>query len=244
MYGPAQDSRPGARPPYDSRVELWRIPAKSPDGRLARPDDRRPDRRERAGRRARGTRRRPNASSAYLLAVLVSAMSFGTTAGIVAAFGGFLLYDFLFIEPLYTLHGQRPRRVAQPDPAPRRRDRRRPARGGPAGPGGGGRRARAGGRALFRVSRALATRASTIAVLPGDRFDPADRGRPRAGLGGADPRGGPERVVADTGGGAARCRPPAMPCCAGCPATRPPSGSASTSRELVAVASPACLPTG
>jgi two-component system sensor histidine kinase KdpD len=45
----------------------------------------------------------PNPSAAYLLAVLVSAASFGTWAGIGASLGAFLLYDFLFIEPRYTL---------------------------------------------------------------------------------------------------------------------------------------------
>src|SRR6476620_6225882 len=44
----------------------------------------------------------PNASSAYLLAVLVCAMTFGTGAGILAAVGGALLYDFLFVEPVHT----------------------------------------------------------------------------------------------------------------------------------------------
>ena len=45
----------------------------------------------------------PNASATYLLAVVIVAVAAGTTPAIVTAVGSFLLYDFLFIEPLYTL---------------------------------------------------------------------------------------------------------------------------------------------
>jgi two-component system, OmpR family, sensor histidine kinase KdpD len=151
----------------------------------------------------------PNASSAYLLAVLVSAMSFGTTAGIVAAFGGFLLYDFLFVEPLYTFTVGDPGEwlnlilllvggivVGQLAAAQRARaeaavEREREAL------------------ALFRVSRALATRASTIAVLPEIASilrTEADLERVWVGL---SREAGPERVVADTGGSAAAPAPTA-----------------------------------
>ena len=45
----------------------------------------------------------PNASATYLLAVVVVAVAAGTTPAIVTAIGSFLLYDFLFVEPFYTL---------------------------------------------------------------------------------------------------------------------------------------------
>ncbi len=45
----------------------------------------------------------PNASATYLLAVVLVAVAAGTTPAIVTAVGSFLLYDFLFIEPLYNL---------------------------------------------------------------------------------------------------------------------------------------------
>ena len=172
----------------------------------------------------------PNASSAYLLAVLVSAMAFGTTAGVLAAFGGFLLYDFLFIQPLYTFTVADPGEwlnlvlllvggivVGQLAAAQRSRaetavEREREAR------------------ALFRVSRALATRSRTIAVLPEIAAilrTEADLERVWVGLtrdGGARDGSSPTPVDRRRH----RRRPPARPSCAGCPVTRPPSGSAFT----------------
>ena len=142
----------------------------------------------------------PNASSAYLLAVLVCAMAFGTTAGVIAAFGGFVLYDFLFIEPLYTLTVGDPGEwlnlillliggivvgqlaAAQRSRAEQAVEREREAR------------------ALFQVSRALATRGRTIDVLPeivAILRTEADFERVWVGLA---RDGGTERVVADTGG--------------------------------------------
>jgi two-component system, OmpR family, sensor histidine kinase KdpD len=44
-----------------------------------------------------------NPSAAYLLAVVVLAVVFGTRAAVVGSIAAFLLYDFLFVEPLYTL---------------------------------------------------------------------------------------------------------------------------------------------
>ena len=44
-----------------------------------------------------------NASAIYLVAVVVTAFVAGTWGGIVAAVASFLLYDFLFVLPLYTL---------------------------------------------------------------------------------------------------------------------------------------------
>ena len=142
----------------------------------------------------------PNASSAYLLAVLVCSMAFGTTAGVIAAFGGFLLYDFLFIEPLYTFTVGDPGEwlnlillliggivvgqlaAAQRSRAEQAVEREREAR------------------ALFQVSRALATRTRTIDVLPeivAILRTEADLERAWVGL---SRDGAAERIVADTGG--------------------------------------------
>jgi two-component system sensor histidine kinase KdpD len=44
----------------------------------------------------------PNASSAYLLAVVAIAVAYGTVAATATAVGAFLAYDFLFTQPLYT----------------------------------------------------------------------------------------------------------------------------------------------
>lgn len=104
----------------------------------------------------------PNPSATYLLAVLVSAATFGTAAGIGASVGAFLLYDFLFVDPRYTLTVSEPGEwlnlilllvvgvaVGQLGAALRTRaqtamNREREAR------------------ALFAVSRVLATRRSAI----------------------------------------------------------------------------------
>ena len=43
-----------------------------------------------------------NASSAYLLAIIALAVACGTTYAIVGALGAFLVYDFLFVEPIHT----------------------------------------------------------------------------------------------------------------------------------------------
>lgn len=44
----------------------------------------------------------PNASSAYLLAVIGLAVGLGTIEAVVAAVGSFFAYDFLFVEPIHT----------------------------------------------------------------------------------------------------------------------------------------------
>jgi two-component system sensor histidine kinase KdpD len=109
----------------------------------------------------------PNASSVYLLAVVATAFAAGALGAVVASIASFLLYDFLFVQPTFTFTIadagewlnlalllfvgivvgeltalQRQRTVDA-------RERAREAR------------------ALFRVSRRLATRASTMAVLRG-----------------------------------------------------------------------------
>jgi two-component system sensor histidine kinase KdpD len=45
----------------------------------------------------------PNASAAYLVAVVVVGVTSGTIAAVSTAVGAFLLYDFLFVQPLHTL---------------------------------------------------------------------------------------------------------------------------------------------
>ncbi|MEA2661349.1 MAG: two-component system, OmpR family, sensor histidine kinase KdpD [Chloroflexota bacterium] len=108
----------------------------------------------------------PNASSVFLLAVVVAGVRFGTTAAIGAALAAFLVYDALFIEPRLTL------RVADPGEwlnlvlllvvgivvgrlAAGQRDRAEAALA---------REHEAV--SLFRLSRVLATRSSTAQVLP------------------------------------------------------------------------------
>ena len=108
----------------------------------------------------------PNASSVFLLGVVVVASRFGTQTAIIAAIGGFLVYDLFFIEPVLTL------RVADPGEwlnlilllivgivvgrlAARQRDRAEAAVA----------REREAV-SLFRISRVLATRPSTSDVLP------------------------------------------------------------------------------
>jgi two-component system sensor histidine kinase KdpD len=53
----------------------------------------------------------PDASSVYLLAVVVVAVFFGVAPAVVTAVAGFLLHDFLFIEPRYTLVVNDPREL-------------------------------------------------------------------------------------------------------------------------------------
>jgi two-component system sensor histidine kinase KdpD len=50
-----------------------------------------------------------NASAVYLLAVMVVAVGFGRVAAVIAAVGAFLLYNYLFVAPTFTLL------VADPD---------------------------------------------------------------------------------------------------------------------------------
>jgi two-component system sensor histidine kinase KdpD len=108
----------------------------------------------------------PNASSVFLLAVVVAASRFGTKLAIVSAVGGFLIYDVFFIEPRFTLTVADPGEwlnlvlllvvgivvgrlaASQRDRAEAAIEREREAI------------------SLFRVSRALATRSSTADVLP------------------------------------------------------------------------------
>jgi two-component system sensor histidine kinase KdpD len=106
-------------------------------------------------------------SAIYLVAVVVSAYLAGTVAAIVAAIGAPLLYNFLFLEPRFSLAVADPELVLNValllfvgvvvgQLAAVQRSRARVA---------GARELEA--RALFRISRALATRTSTRDVLAG-----------------------------------------------------------------------------
>ena len=143
-----------------------------------------------------------NASSVYLLAVAVVAIWWGTVAAMGTAFGGFLAYNFLFVDPRFSFT------VAQPQGllnllllfaigiligrlAGRERARERQAQ-----------RSDREARALFGVSSALATSAQSAEALHGvvERVG-RETGMARVwvGLGSVPAQ---ERVVADTGGDA------------------------------------------
>lgn len=107
----------------------------------------------------------PNPSAIYLVAVVITAYVSGTVGAIVAAVASFLLYNFLYTEPRYTLAIQDPGVllsvivllfvgivVGQLAAVQRSRTEIAVAREREA-------------YALFKVSRALATRSSTPAVL-------------------------------------------------------------------------------
>lgn len=108
----------------------------------------------------------PNPSAVYLIAVVVTAYVSGTIGAILAALGSFLVYDFLFVEPRFTLTISDPTEylgvvlllfvgivVGQMAALQRAQTEMARAREREA-------------YALFGLSRALATRQSTTAVLP------------------------------------------------------------------------------
>ncbi len=148
-----------------------------------------------------------NASSLYLVAVVLSALLVGTGGAIAVAAGSFLVYNFLFTEPRFTFTIHDPGvflsvilllfvGVVVGELAALQRGRAEAASA----------REREA-RAMFAVSRSLATRDSTAAALA--RI--ADVIRTEARMErvwvaiGADPA--TERAAADTGDG----QPPAMP---------------------------------
>jgi two-component system, OmpR family, sensor histidine kinase KdpD len=108
----------------------------------------------------------PNPSAVYLVAVVITALVSGTVGAIVAAVTSFLLYNFLYTEPRYTFAISDPGvwlsvvvllfvGIVVGQLAALQRSRTVVARA----------REREA-LALFRLSRALATRSSTPAVLP------------------------------------------------------------------------------
>ena len=140
-----------------------------------------------------------NPSAIYLVAVVAIAIASGTWGAVVASVASFLLYNFLFVDPRYTLTVARPGElvnlllllfvgivVGQLAALQRARADEAVAREREA-------------RALFQVSRALATRESTPAVLSvivGILRHETAMERIWVALGLDDAR---ERVAADTG---------------------------------------------
>jgi two-component system sensor histidine kinase KdpD len=141
-----------------------------------------------------------NASSVYLLAVAAVAIGRGTVAAIATAFGAFFAYNFLFIDPRYSLAVRRPEEVVTlvlllfvgvviGRLAGLQRDRERQALS----------REREA-RALFGISREVATaeRLTDAMQYAVQRLrDEAAVERVWIGLG---PMASRERVVADSGG--------------------------------------------
>jgi two-component system sensor histidine kinase KdpD len=145
----------------------------------------------------------PTASSVYLVAVVVTAIVAGTYGAVLAALGSAIVYDFLFTDPRHTLIVADPGEllnllvllfvaitVGQLAALQRGRAEMAMAREREA-------------RALFNVSRALATRESTAAVLPAIASTlTGDAAMDRVWFGlGADDAG--ERIVADSASAAA-----------------------------------------
>jgi two-component system sensor histidine kinase KdpD len=108
----------------------------------------------------------PNPSALYLVAVVSTAITSGTWGAVITSVASFLLYNFLFVEPRYALTVAQPRElvnlvillfvgivVGRLTALQRLRGDEAIAREREA-------------RSLFRVSRELATRASTASVLP------------------------------------------------------------------------------
>jgi two-component system sensor histidine kinase KdpD len=141
------------------------------------------------------------ASSVYLLAVATVAIAFGSAAAAGTAIGGFLVYNFLFVQPLYTFSVGEPSAILNlllllivgiliGRLAGLQRDRAREAT----------RREREA-RALFAVTRALAgarrARDAFPAILDRLRAETAMQ-RLWIGLGPTDAQ---EQVAADTGEG-------------------------------------------
>jgi two-component system, OmpR family, sensor histidine kinase KdpD len=140
----------------------------------------------------------PNPSALFLVAVVAIAIVSGTWGALIAAVASFVLYNFLFIEPRYTLTVAHPGEllnlllllfagsvVGQLTALQRSRAELALAREREA-------------TALFRVSRELATRESTPAVLPTIATmlrEEAGMDRVWIALGADDAR---ERAAADT----------------------------------------------
>jgi two-component system sensor histidine kinase KdpD len=141
----------------------------------------------------------PNASAVYLAAVVATAFVAGTAGAIVAAVASFLLYDFLFVHPIYTFTVADPGEwlnlvlllfiaIVVGELAALQRSRTEIAKA----------REREA-LALFKVSRELATRESTPTELPtiaGILRQETAMERVWIALGPDDAR---ERAAADTG---------------------------------------------
>jgi two-component system, OmpR family, sensor histidine kinase KdpD len=140
----------------------------------------------------------PNASAVYLVAVVATAIVAGAPGAVIASIASFLLYDYFFTVPYYTFTIREPGEwlsvilllfvgIVVGQLAALQRSRTEDARA----------REREA-RALFQVSRALATRESTPTVLPTIAQILRDEtGMERVWI--ALGEGALERVVADTG---------------------------------------------
>ena len=140
----------------------------------------------------------PNAASVYLLAVVGVGLAYGSWYAIATAFASFLLYDFLFVQPLYTLQVGAPEEwldlllflvvglaIGRLSALQLQRRREAELRGSEA-------------RAMFAMSREIATAASALEAAPllASRLArEAQMARVWIGLG---PAIGDERVVADS----------------------------------------------
>lgn len=147
----------------------------------------------------------PNASSVYLVAVVLAAIGAGVPAAALAAVGSVLTYNFLFTEPFHTLNVSDPGEwlnlvlllfvgatVGQLAGLQRTRTELAVAREREA-------------RALFGVSRALVTRETADAALPAIAASVREETRLDRVWFALGPDDARERVTADTGDG----RPPA-----------------------------------
>ena len=139
-----------------------------------------------------------NAGIVYVVAVAVTALVAGTPGALATSIGAFLLYNYFFTDPRYTLTISQPEEwlsvlllvfvaILVGQLAAIQREQTRTAR-----------EREHEARAMFRVSRALATRDSTAAVLAGivERVV-ADTAATRAWIEIAD-GAGLDRAVADT----------------------------------------------
>ncbi len=152
----------------------------------------------------------PNASVVYLAAVVATAFVGGTIGAIASATAAFILYDFLFVQPVLTLTVSDPGEwlnlvlllftgivvgqlaALQRSRAEQAREREREAI------------------ALFRVSRELATRSSTQGVLPTiTRTLVAETAMTRVWVA-LGPDDAQERVVADSSPGQGRPTVPGL----------------------------------
>lgn len=140
----------------------------------------------------------PNASTVYIAAVVATAFIAGTWGAVVAAVASFVLYDYLFVQPLFTLAVDDSEEwlnlvlllfigivVGQLVAIQRARTDVARAREREA-------------RALFQVSRELATRQSTPAVLPTIVAILRAEGRMHRVWIALGPDESRERIVADT----------------------------------------------
>ena len=158
----------------------------------------------RRGCRARGRARRPNPSAIYLVAVVATAVASGPWGAAAASVAAFLLYNFLFVEPRYTLDGREPRRAGQPLPAPVRRVRRRPACRSAAGPRGGCGCARARSPCTVPGESRTGDACLDAGRAAGPRRHPPRPGGHGSCLDHARRRDARERVAADTAGDSPR----------------------------------------